>query len=266
MAIGLQPPGDYSQPASTSSTSENCPQLSSMNNLRSTLTLPLDKMAIPIYTASPSQAEVQASGQVLFQRFVHVELENEGLSDVLNVEESAGEYEDIAPNLYSPVNRRRAASPLFASTPEGYKNAHLLEIGANIREFANEFNRSRERQRIREQADQVDLGHINENTFFRMLEEVFKDGINKHCLVALFFFCSDVLIRCLKRKMTQLGTELFLWSTQFVVERVCKWVYEHGGWAKVMKSFWTGFKEVTAWTCAVVVIICGIVYVRKNLF
>lgn len=66
-----------------------------------------------------------------------------------------------------------------------------------------------------------------------MLEEIFRNGFDRHCIVALFFFCSDVLIRCVKKDLREMGTKLFLWSMQFLVDRVCKWVYDHGGWVSV---------------------------------
>ncbi|GIY56756.1 uncharacterized protein CEXT_382771 [Caerostris extrusa] len=69
-----------------------------------------------------------------------------------------------------------------------------------------------------------------------MLDEVFKHGITKHHLVALFFFCSDVLVRCVKAKLRELGLNLFKWSIQYIVDRVCKWIAENGGWEKVIKG------------------------------
>lgn len=84
---------------------------------------------------------------------------------------------------------------------------------------------------------QVDLRHINYDTFHNMLSELFRNGIDKYCIVALFYFCSDVLIRCVKNELHRLGSRLFFWALQFLVQNVCSWVYDHGGWVSKLRLY-----------------------------
>ncbi|GFR28542.1 uncharacterized protein TNCT_550851 [Trichonephila clavata] len=123
------------------------------------------------------------------------------------------------------------------NTPNGYKNQPISEIGKTIRDLANEFAKSHQRQEIKKEADEVDLGSITMNGFLGLLDETFKEKIDKYNVIALFFFCSDVLIRCIKNKLKQLGLNLFKWSLTFIADRVCRWVAAHGGWGGYISKF-----------------------------
>lgn len=86
---------------------------SSMSSISSGLTLPLQQMAIPIYTA-PSQAEVEVGGRVLFQNFIHEELAHEGLpEDAIEIENPPPDvFGDAGPDVdEDAVLPERAASP-----------------------------------------------------------------------------------------------------------------------------------------------------------
>lgn len=269
MAKGFHPiqhPSDPVRPSSCE-TNNNTSREPNMNSNRSGLTLPLNQMAIPIYTVPMTEEEVRAGGHVLLHGFIHEEFEQEGMSDdVLLANPPPDAAGDAVPQMYqSPVfgNHTTAASGL-ASTPGGYTPPSLIHVGSNIRELANQFAASKQRREIRQQADQVDLGHINPESFFDLLNEIFKNGIDKHCIVALFFFCSDILKRCVRQQLNELGSQLFWWSMRYVADSVCRWVYKHGGWERVFSNLYNVVIKVGAIVALGVIISCGFVWMRKN--
>lgn len=206
-----------------------------MPNLQNIFTLPLQEMAIPLY-ASPSRQDVEVGGRILFQNFIHEEMLHEGLpEDAIEVQNPPPDvYGDANAELYanSTVEDQASVSALL-STPDGFNNQTFIGYGRNIRVLADEFATSHQRKLLREQADQVDLGSINAASFNNMLTELFRNGIDRYCIVALFYFCSDVLIRCVKAELRILGSKLFFWALDFLIQNVCKWVYDHGGWVSI---------------------------------
>lgn len=84
---------------------------SNMSATRSALTLPLQHMAIPIYTAPPSREDVEVGGRVIFQNFIHEEMIHQGLpEDAIEIENPPPDvFGDAGPDLYSVPER--AVSP-----------------------------------------------------------------------------------------------------------------------------------------------------------
>ncbi|KAF8788502.1 Apoptosis regulator Bcl-2 like protein [Argiope bruennichi] len=193
-------------------------------------------MAVPVYVA-----EEIAVGRCVFQNFVHEEFEEEGVPDEI-LEEVAEEIleenelqndHSSAAHHYVDENFAHALHHVGGESPFVIQSSRI--IGATIREIANEFAQSRERQRIKEEADKVNLSTINYQGFYTILEEVFRQGVNKYNVVALFYFCADVLIKCVKSQLKDIGIKLFKWAIQYIVNRVCAWVARHGGWEKAIK-------------------------------
>lgn len=262
MAKSFHPFQHTSTPMQSTSCETNNNNTSRERNMnRSGLGLPLvNQMAIPIYTVT--REDVDVGGQVLLHEFIHQQFQSENLSDddiVVHSPFPVDAAGDAGPQMY------RAASPAMASTPEGFKNESMLHIGSNIRALADQFAASKERPLIKQQADQVDLGHINENSFFHLLNAIFKDGITRECIVALFFFCSDVLIRCVKQELREQGVKLLLWSMRYLKERVCRWVYENGGWERVFSNIYNVVFKASAIVALGIIISCGFVWMKKNL-
>ncbi|KFM65908.1 Apoptosis regulator Bcl-2, partial [Stegodyphus mimosarum] len=242
------------------------------------LTVPVNQMAIPIFATPPSREHVGLDGELLFEHFVQEELEHEGLSNPIPIgvtdppinDLGTGEVvqnERVANGVYAQGIRQRMEQPVppvLAGVPEGFNYEHLISIGANIRRLAEEFSRSEARRSVMEQAEQVNINALNQELFFQFLEEVFRNGIDRTRLVAVFFFCCDILRRCLRQNMMNLGWQLFTWSRQFVVDRICTWVYEHGGWERLFEKSYDVIIKIATVALAVTGVLCGIVYIKKN--
>ncbi|XP_035227592.1 uncharacterized protein LOC118199843 isoform X1 [Stegodyphus dumicola] len=243
------------------------------------ITAPLNQMAIPIFATPPSREHVGLDGELLFEHFVQEELEHEGFLNpipmgVADPPANDLESDEVVQNervvngrLYAQGMRQRMEQPVpptLAGVPVGFNNEHIISIGGNIRRLADEFSRSSARRSVMEQAEQVDINTLSQELFFQFLEEVFRNGIDRTRLVAVFFFCCDILRRCLRQNMMNLGWQLFTWSRQFVVDRICSWVYEHGGWERLFEKSYDVIIKIATVALAVTGVLCGIVYIKKN--
>ncbi|GFY45739.1 uncharacterized protein TNIN_166791 [Trichonephila inaurata madagascariensis] len=188
-------------------------------------------LALPVYMPP----EDVAVGQQVFHQFVHEYFVNNQIpADELEIVES--EPDELIDENFAPAHPEVFRQD-STRTPTGYKNQPISEIGKTIRDLANEFAQSHQRQKIKQEADEVDLCAITMDGFWGLLDETFKEKIDKYNVIALFFFCSDVLVRCIKNKLKQLGMDLFKWSLKFIAERVCRWVAAHGGWGGYISKF-----------------------------
>uniref|UniRef100_A0A2L2YJL5 Apoptosis regulator Bcl-2 n=1 Tax=Parasteatoda tepidariorum TaxID=114398 RepID=A0A2L2YJL5_PARTP len=188
-------------------------------------------MAVPLYVP-PGEINV---GRALFHDFVHEEFEQQGLDDAAVIDNSnediVREHMAMAQNLLNAE-----ADGLGAGVP----NIVLRTIGSDLRNLANDFARSPQRGEVRRHAYRVDLRSLTYEGFLTLLQEVFRHGINVYNIVALFYFVSDILIRAVKVELARIGINLFRWALQYISENVCRWVYEHGGWEKVIKQVMRG--------------------------
>lgn len=226
----------------------------------------LTDMAVPIYT-TPSREDVEVGGRVLFQHFIEEELVHQGIpGEILEIQNPPpGVFEEVDPDVIGGGDgMARAASPAFVIPPQGYKTASFTAIGANIRDIADKFAQSHERIEIQELASGVDLNSINYATFQHILGELFRGGINKYKIVSLFYFCSDVLLRCIQHQLHQLGSKLFFWALEFLLKNICRWVQDHGGWERVFSNIFAVAYNVSLIAALGVVICCGFVYIKNN--
>lgn len=60
-----------------------------------------------------------------------------------------------------------------------------------------------------------------------------KDGITRERIVALFTFVGDVAVHQIRMKGEELIHLLMKWSFRYLVEHICRWVQEAGGWVSV---------------------------------
>ncbi|GBN14655.1 hypothetical protein AVEN_236480-1 [Araneus ventricosus] len=211
-------------------------------------------MAVPVYVA-----EEVAVGRCVFQNFIHEEFEEEGVPDEIlaEVPEEVLE-EEIVPDRtaassgYVDENLANALEHIGVDSHEG-----IRQIGVHLRELANDFAKSNERKRLKKEADKVDVVNITYDGFYALCEEVFLHGFTRENIIALFFFCADVLIRCVKSEMKDIGIKLFKWALKYVVDRVCAWVAKHGGWEKAIKNTFTAGQIAAMGAGAVVIVAVG---------
>lgn len=215
--------------------------------------LPLNTLAIPIpFFFTPNREEVEQGGEALFQYFIQEELEQHGIREHV--------YVDQVPDEAGDVPRAPAVS-----TPDGYKNSVLAQCGSEIRRLADQFSRSQENARVKEEADKVDLGAIGREGFLELLYALFRDGFSKERLIALFFFCFYLIMRAITEHKSRLFQDLFVWSLQYIRNNVCKWVYEQGGWGRVLKQAYDIAFNVVLFSALAAVCVASCIYIGKNL-
>lgn len=186
-----------------------------------------------------SEEDVAEEGRQLFQNFLFDRVQTETPDAV----------EDI------PVEILR--------TPAGYANPVWAKTGRELRNMADAFAQTAERRRVKQKASEVST-NISYEEFKDLLSELFAaGGITKERIVVLFFFCSDVAIRCLKGA-AELCAQFVSWSISFITEKVCSWVRSHGGWGEVMGSSFNSLPRVL-FLAATIVIGFGVVrYITRQ--
>ena len=55
-------------------------------------------------------------------------------------------------------------------------------------------------------------------------------------VIVLFFFCADLAIRSLSESATEIFHNLMQWIQKYIVQKLCVWVQEHGGWVRMTTS------------------------------
>ncbi|XP_033749714.1 apoptosis regulator BAX-like [Pecten maximus] len=191
--------------------------------------------------------DIKEESKELFERFVYDEISREHLHLPDDLETLSG-----------------------ISTPQGYKNPTWAKYGRELRVMADEFAETKERQRIKKRAGNVDMNSATYESFSDMLSELFFSGgmssaITRERLVVLFFFCSDIVIRSLKAKATDLFRKFIEWSTQFITSKVAEWIERLGGWGTVLRTsgrLFTNLLMISA--VCIVAFAVGKVIIRRN--
>jgi len=167
--------------------------------------------------------------------------------------------------LRNPFEENSGDSVLKETCSRQFRTPHLAHMGRELRVLADEFSRSKERLCVQKKADEVDFSNVSKDDFFGLLEELFCGGISRMRIVVLFFFCSDVAIRALKNDVIAYFQRFVTWAFQYIADKICTWVAQHGGWEKVLsKSMDAIYKYCGAFTIAVVSV-AVIIYIRKKL-
>ena len=95
------------------------------------------------------------------------------------------------------------------------------QTGSELRVLADAFAASPGRLRVRQRAEQVDVGTLDMEKFWALLRSLFENGqITRERILVLFFFCSDVAILAIRQKASQLVSQLTQWSLQFIRNQV----------------------------------------------
>lgn len=117
---------------------------------------------------------------------------------------------------------------------EGVPSPHMVRAGRELRLLADAFACTAERRKVRHMAESVNLSCIEMDDFFQLCAELFYDGITRERIVALFTFVGDVAVHQVRIKGEELIHRLIKWSLKYLVEHVCRWVQEAGGWVAVL--------------------------------
>lgn len=243
---------------------------------------------MPTFAIQPSLKNTQAVGAALLhqfarERFVEAGLNQELIQEAENLEEIEQLAVELVPdetNISLNTSEQSSFgetsstngidSTVYHSMNEGKTNSSLdrmqslpvmASYGRELRKIAEEFAKSRERQKLKEKAKQVKLEDINKETFMVLLQELFEGGITREKIVTLFFYCTDVAIEA--AAFTQeLVVKLLGWSFSYIINTVCRLVHELGGWDDV---FFRQLPLLLINCCAILGICLLGVYLHKSL-
>ncbi|KAL4227644.1 hypothetical protein ACF0H5_013084 [Mactra antiquata] len=174
----------------------------------------------------PTVEETREEGKALFGQFIEEEINRDGEVETPDV----------------------ILNELHQLTPQDYANPAWARAGQDLRRYADDFMKSKERKKVKQRAymllgeDTTD-GCITEGQFRDLLCELLSDGITRERIIVLFVFCADVAIATLKRKAQTLCQQFIQWSTQFISDYVCNWVQDNGGWGAVLGLKWKYLKH-----------------------
>ena len=158
--------------------------------------------------------DIVEEGKELFTNFVHEEIKRSGLEDKMNT-----------------------LTPWPVETPLGYKNPVWAKAGKELREMADAFSKTKERSRVKQKACSMSLVDMTYCQFRDLMSELFIDhGITSERIMVLFIFCSDMALSNLEQAAIALFQQCIKWTWDFIAEKICTWVKEHGGWRVVLSD------------------------------
>ncbi|KAG7168218.1 uncharacterized protein LOC121867532 [Homarus americanus] len=111
-----------------------------------------------------------------------------------------------------------------------------LRAGKELRLMADVFAKTDERKRVLCLAQTVNMKTMTMNNFLLLCSELFKDGITRERIVALFTFVGDVAVHQVRLQGQEFLQLLMQWSLKYLVDNICKWVQDNGGWIVLLNS------------------------------
>ena len=154
--------------------------------------------------------DIEEEGKELFTNFVKEEIERAGLID-------------------------KASTVSIVQTPFGYQNPVWAKAGKELREMADAFSRTKERNKVKNKACSLSVAQMTYGKFKDLISELFlNSGITPERIVVLFLFCSDLALNNLEHSAVDLFQRCMTWTWSFITEKICCWVKEHGGWRAVL--------------------------------
>lgn len=68
------------------------------------------------------------------------------------------------------------------------------------------------------------------DSFKRVMDEVFKDGVNWGRVVGLFAFGGVLCVECAEKGLGELVPQIADWMTKYLDENIGPWIQSQGGW------------------------------------
>lgn len=68
------------------------------------------------------------------------------------------------------------------------------------------------------------------DSFKRVMDEVFKDGVNWGRVVGLFAFGGVLCVECVEKDLGELVPHIADWMTKYLDEHINPWIQSQGGW------------------------------------
>lgn len=232
------------------------------------LLLPLQtqmSIPLPLLRNTPTREETQEEGRVLLSTFVDYQVAREEASANMGITGASGSGggsgESVGDMVYSHTIEEEDVG-----TPHSRVEAEALHpvyrnMGRELRALADRFSQSRERLRVRQEADSLELSTLTRDNLTTLMMTLFEDGFSRERLVTFFFFCSDLILKAVRCSVGGLRWQVVAWVWAFLRDRVCFWVLEHGGWEAVL----TNYLPTLAITAAGFAVCVGVVfYIWKN--
>lgn len=145
------------------------------------------------------------------------------------------EAHDLLSNFTSETLRQNSLlGPDSSILPQGFRNPTLYRVGQELRRLADAFAETEERRKVQRMAETVHLETINMENFFQLCTELFMGGITRERIVALFTFVGDIAVYHVRRQGHQFLQVLMRWSWRYLVDHICRYVKEAGGWGAVL--------------------------------
>jgi len=143
--------------------------------------------------------------------------------------------------------------------------SNWTRAGRDLRQMADAFAQSKEREDVRRQAQNIKLESLDFNSFLVLLRELFQgEGITSERILVLFFFCADLTIEALKKGYNTMYLQIIEWSLKYISTQVARWVHLHGGWGVVLRSsLHIAFQLSVCVACVAFAAAC-FVYCRRN--
>ncbi|CAH1797150.1 unnamed protein product [Owenia fusiformis] len=180
------------------------------------------------WSQTQSSEDCEEEGVELLSNFVLYEVEKE--KDLVS-----------KPDVKEMLDKTFSAVSCSISTPKGYKHSAWAKEGKILKEMADAFEKSKERQVIRDRANRVGLDEVdNQEGFYDLLTELFTTGgdvrITRERIMVLFVYISDLAIRFIKEKAMEYLKKMMTWAISFMRQKICTWVQEQGGWGNVLRN------------------------------
>lgn len=207
---------------------------------------------LPLPRGTPSREQTEQEGRVLLSSFIDQQAEEEG---------ETGDDGSPADVFYDRTADRASGESFRSRTDALQMNPSFLRLGRELRSLADQFSRSPHRLRVRREAESLDMDTLTRENLFGLMSELFRDGYSGERLVTLFFFCSDLVLRALRRSVAELRWRVVAWVWEFFRDRVCTWVRERGGWEAVLTGY---LPRLAVAAAGIAVAAAAIFYVWKH--
>lgn len=234
-------------------TPTSAPQRPLLLPLHTQMSIPL-----PLLRSTPTREETQEEGRVLLSTFVDYQVAQEQVPVAMDPR-AAGE--SIGDMVYShTIDREDIGTPHSRTEAEALHPVYR-NMGRELRALADRFSQSRERIRVRQEADSLDLSSLTRDNLTALMMELFEDGFSRERLVTFFFFCSDLILKAVRCSVGGLQFQVVAWVWAFLRDRVCFWVLQHGGWEAVLTNY---LPKLAITAAGVAVCVFTVFYIWKN--
>lgn len=205
--------------------------------------------------------QAQVVGAAVYTEFLELRLQAEGITNMEVIQ-------TVERHTMTVTAAISESSGSFETLPENPDSLSLWrDKGKKLHAIAVAFEQSEERKKVRQEAQRVveDEAEVTQEHFLQLMEGFFQDGsVTSHRIIVLFTFCSDVIVFAVKKLAKELFTKFLDWAIDYIINKVCAWVAENGGWDKVLSEPWKYLGAAAKFLLAGVVIYLGYKLIKSG--